>query len=78
MFYPIKLIPRKLAASIWGQMKKKVFKGDIKALVGMILASFDLIINFTNRNKGKCRLTNDEFRAYNSLEETKIYWQVES
>ena len=78
MFYPIKLIPRKLAASIRGQMINKVLKGDIQALFGMILVLFDLIINFAKRNKEKCRLTIDEFRTYNGLEETKIYWQVES
>lgn len=75
MFYPNILIPRKLAASIWGQMRNKVFKGDLKAFLGLMLAIFDVILNITKITDGSNRMTFEEFKSYKSLEETKIYWK---
>ena len=75
IFHPMKLISRKLGSSIWSQMTNKVFKGDLKAFLGLILAIYDLIVNFTKIKGGIQRLTMDEFRNYNRLKETKIYWR---
>ncbi len=74
IFYPLKLIPRKFFYTLWIQLKLKVFKGDLKALGAIILALFDVLINTPKYFNNK-RLTLKEFRAFEALEETKIYWK---
>ncbi|QDW18852.1 glycosyltransferase family 2 protein [Flavobacterium sp. KBS0721] len=77
LFYPISVIPRKLAYSIWIQLKLKVFKGDFKALKALLLAIMNLFINIPNIVKNANRLSLKEFNLYQQLEETKIYWKTE-
>ena len=77
LFYPLKKIPRKMAYSIWMQFKLKVFKGDFKALQAILLALLDLVWNIPLILKNSNRLTREEFKTYNELPETKIYWQPE-
>ncbi|MBP1224009.1 glycosyltransferase family 2 protein [Flavobacterium sp. 1355] len=75
LFYPIKLIPKKIAYSIWIQLKLKVFKGDFKALKAILLAILNLFFSIPKIIKNKNRLSIQEFNAYQKLEETKIYWK---
>lgn len=77
LFYPITVIPRKMAYSIWMQVKLKVFKGDIKALLAICLAAMDLVIAIPKILKNSNRMTQDEFDAYQKLNDTKIYWVQE-
>lgn len=77
LFYPIVLIPRKLAYSIWTQLKLKVFKGDFKALKAILLAMFDLLFSIPKIIKNANRLSMEEYRTYQKLEETKLYWKPE-
>ncbi|KAF2342018.1 glycosyltransferase family 2 protein [Flavobacterium tistrianum] len=74
LFMPLKLIPRKMAYSIWMQLKMKVFKGDFMALKALILAGFDLITFVPEIVKNKNRFSELEFSEYQKLGETKIYW----
>jgi glycosyltransferase involved in cell wall biosynthesis len=78
LFYPIQLIPIKMAYSIWMQLKLKVFKGDLKVLKALVLAVFDLVWNMPRILKNSNRLTLKEYNAYNKLPETKLYWQPEN
>jgi glycosyltransferase involved in cell wall biosynthesis len=78
MFYPIKTIPLKMAYSLWIQFKNKVFKGDFKALLAIVLAMLDLVWNMPKILKNSNRLTQKEYERYNQLAETKLYWQPES
>jgi glycosyltransferase involved in cell wall biosynthesis len=77
LFYPIKIIPRKLAYSIWMQLKLKVFKGDFKALKALFLAILDLLFSIPKIIKNANRLSIQEYQNYQKLEETKIYWKPE-
>ncbi|PBJ13844.1 glycosyltransferase family 2 protein [Flavobacterium sp. ACN6] len=77
LFLPIKLIPRKMAYSIWMQLKLKVFKGDFNALKALILAGFDLIGFIPNIIKNRNKFSDQEFSEFKQLENTKIYWQPE-
>lgn len=77
LFYPLKTIPRKMTYSLWIQFKLKVFKGDFKALLAIILAMLDLVWNMPKIIKNSNRLTEIEYNAYNQLPETKIYWKSE-
>lgn len=77
MFYPLKVIPRKMGYSLWMQFKLKVFKGDFKALQAIVLAFFDLVWNIPRILKNSNRLTQKEYESYNQLAETKLYWQPE-
>ncbi|MNQ26200.1 Glycosyl transferase family 2 [compost metagenome] len=75
LFYPIRVIPNKLAYSIWIQFKLKVFKGDLTALKAIILALFDLIFSIPKIIKNSNRLSIQEYKAYQKLEKTKLYWE---
>lgn len=74
LFYPIQYIPRRLLYSIWIQLKTKVFKGDFKALKALILAFFDVAISIPKIIKNANRLSLKEFKNYQNLEDTKLYW----
>jgi hypothetical protein len=56
---------------------KKVFKGDFKVLQALLLALLDLVFAIPKIIKNSNRLTQKEYRGYNTLPETKIYWQPE-
>ncbi len=75
LFYPIQMIPKKMAYSIWIQLKMKVFKGDLKVLKALFLALFDLIRMTPKIIKNTNRLTEKEYIEYQKLRRTKIYWQ---
>lgn len=77
LFYPLNVIPRKMAYSIWMQLKLKVFKGDMKALQAICLAVIDLLIAIPKILKNSNRMTQTEFSAYQKLNDTKIYWVPE-
>jgi len=74
MFYPIRLIPKKILYTLWIQLKLKVFKGDFKALKSILLAIIDLIIHMPKCFTGS-RLALKGLNRYTKLEDTKIYWK---
>lgn len=75
LFYPVKQIPRRLAYTLWQQIKKKTFKGDVKATIAVFQAIFDVIYNFPRLMNSANRLTHQEFLKYQQLPNTKMYWQ---
>lgn len=77
LFYPIRIIPKKMAYSIWIQFKLKVFKGDFEALKAISLALLDLGLAVPKIIKSTNRLTEEEYYSYQQLDDTKIYWQPE-
>ena len=77
LFYPVAVIPRKLLYTVWIQLKLKVFKGDFRALKALILALFDLFFSFPKIIKNANRLSMKEYKEYQNLEETKLYWNPE-
>ena len=77
LFYPIKEIPRRLVYTLWIQIKNKTFKGDFKATIAVFLAMFDVLINFIRLFKNSNRLTNKEFKEYQQLPNTVLYWKPE-
>lgn len=74
LFYPISKIPRKMAYSIWIQLKLKVFKGDVKALAALLGALVNLIVNIPRLLYFRNPLNKEEYRDYNMLNDTVIYW----
>ncbi|OXG08789.1 GT2 family glycosyltransferase [Flavobacterium araucananum] len=75
LFYPFKTIPGKLAYSVWMQLKSKVFKGDLKALKALFLAAIDLVFAIPKIIKNSNRLSSKEYKIYQELEDTKLYWK---
>lgn len=75
LFLPLSYVPRKIGYSLVAQIKNKVFKGDFKALIAVIQANYDLIINMSRIIKGKNRLTKKEYLKFCELSNTKIYWK---
>ncbi|GAB1855731.1 hypothetical protein MHTCC0001_05650 [Flavobacteriaceae bacterium MHTCC 0001] len=74
LFYPTKLIPKRLGYTLWVQLKKKVFKGDIKALLAVLQALIDVVFNIGRLIKNANKLSKKEFEEYLKLPETKLYW----
>lgn len=77
LFYPWKLIPRKIAYTLWMQIKNKVLKGDWKASLAILQALGDVVINLARLLSNSNRLTEKEFKDYNKLSDTKLYWTPE-
>jgi glycosyltransferase involved in cell wall biosynthesis len=76
MFYPKRLILKRLTYSLWMQLKNKVFKGDLTVMIGMTLALLDLLLHGYCLYKNSSRLDSAEFRTFSSLADTKIYWTL--
>lgn len=77
LFFPALKIPRKLAYSIWMQIKSKILKGNFKITLPLALAIMDLIRTFPKLLKHRNALTQQEYDAYHKLNQTKIYWKPE-
>lgn len=77
LFYPMKVIPRKMVYSIWMQMKLKVLKGDLKVLLTIVLSLTDLFFHFFKLLRNANRLNRSEFDVYQKTENAKIYWKIE-
>lgn len=75
MFFPLKSIPKKMAYTLWAQIKNKFFKGDFKASCGVFLAILDVFVNLPKIIKARNRFSKEEFQRYSNLEPTKIYWR---
>ncbi|OHT44609.1 glycosyltransferase family 2 protein [Flavobacterium tructae] len=75
LFYPLKVVPKKITYSVWMQLKLRVFKGDFKALKALFLATIDLILAFPKIIKNSNRLSVREYKTYQELEDTKLYWK---
>lgn len=75
LFFPITVIPRLMAFSLWVQFRQKVIKGDVKALYAVTLGLFDLFLRIPKIIKNANRLTKKEYENYIQLPETKIYWR---
>ncbi len=74
LFFPLKVIPKKISYSIYMQIKNKTFKGNFKATFAMIKAIFDLLLNLPKLSMQSNRLSIEEYNDYQKLEESKIYW----
>lgn len=77
MFYPWKLISRRMIYTIWIQIKIKVLKGDWKAGMAILQAFGDVIINLPRLLKQSNRLSMKEFKEYQHLADTILYWHPE-
>lgn len=75
LFYPLQYIPEKIIYSLWIQLITKVFKGDLKALSAVILAFLDLLWSVPKIIKSSNRLSLQEYKEYQNLVDTKLYWQ---
>lgn len=77
LFFPVAKIPKKLAYSIWMQCKNKIFKGNFKVVLPLLLAIFDLILAVPKLISNRNALTSEEYSNYLKLNEAKIYWKPE-
>jgi glycosyltransferase involved in cell wall biosynthesis len=78
IFYPIAKIPRILLYSVWMQFKTKIIKGNFKVIKPLFLARMDLLIHLGKILKHRNALTPEEYRNYEKLKPTKIYWKPEN
>ncbi|MDI1256460.1 MAG: glycosyltransferase family 2 protein [Flavobacterium sp.] len=78
LFDPLQAIPRKMAYSIWMQVKLKVIKGDWKAASALTLAFLDLIIAIPKVIKNRKPFSLQQYRKFQQIEKVPVYWQPES
>lgn len=78
IFYPISIIPKKIAYSVLQQIKNHTLKGNVKATLGMFQAIIDVLVNIPKLIKNSNRLTIREFKEFTNLPPAKIYWQPEN
>lgn len=74
LFYPIKQIPKKMTYTLWMQIKLKVFKGDIKALMAILGAIFNVIFNMPRLIYKRSALNSMQYQNYKSLPDSVVYW----
>lgn len=74
LFYPLVLIPKKFLYTVWIQIRTKVLKGDFRALKAIFLALVNVLLSIPKIIRNANRLTIDEYREYQKLGETKLYW----
>lgn len=75
LFYPLSYIPKKLAYTLWMQLKLKVFKGDVKVILPILYALIDLLINFPRLLSHSDRFKKIELKKFHELSPTMIYWK---
>lgn len=75
LFHPFRVIPKNLAYSLWQQLKLRVFKGDLKALIAIFQAIGDVIINIPRLIKNRSALSLKEFKEITKLPNAKLYWK---
>ena len=75
LFYPLRKIPKMFVYSIWMQLKNKIFKGNLKVIVPLILAFFDIFFSILKLIKHRNVLTTEEYNTYIKLNDAKIYWK---
>lgn len=75
LFLPWRNIPRKMAASVWAQLRLKVFKGDMRALKALILAILDFITAMPKVFRNANRLSQEEYDQWKKIPEVCIYWK---
>lgn len=74
LFYPIKQIPKKIAYTLWMQIKLKVFKGDFKALLAILCAIFNILFNLPRLLNERKEIAEKDLKRFNQLNDTIIYW----
>lgn len=77
LFFPLKVIPKKIAYSVGMQFKNKILKGNLKVIRPLFLAIFDMIFTIPKLIKFRNKLTAAEYDNYLKLNEAKIYWKPE-
>ena len=77
LFYPLSIIPRRFFYTLWVQFKTKVFRGDFVALWAIICAMSDVFINLPKLFTQSNRLSKSEFKQYNDLNDSIIFWKPE-
>ena len=74
LFFPWNTIPKRLAYSVWIQLKKRMFKGDIKGSVAILQAIMDLVFHLPKLLYTSNRFSKSVFESYTELPQTKVYW----
>lgn len=74
LFAPWKVIPRRWGYSLYTQLKKRTFKGDVQATIAILQALSDILIFLPRIMNHRSALSPSQFEHYNNLKETPIYW----
>ena len=74
LFLPWSQIPKRFFYTLYIQFKLTVLKGDLRATIAIFKALMDLILHLPKLISNSNRLTKIEFKEFQNLENTKVYW----
>ncbi|MCF4102123.1 glycosyltransferase [Gillisia sp. M10.2A] len=75
LFLPLPQIPKRFFYTLYIQLKLKAFRGDFKAAIAIFQALLDLIYHLPKLILNRNRLTKVEYKEFENLSNTKIYWK---
>ena len=72
--YPIDVAFRLFLSSIWSQLRRKTFKGNIQATRALLMAFGDLVMNMPKFFTNTYRLSKSQYKEFVNLPKVPIYW----
>ncbi|WP_166667460.1 glycosyltransferase family 2 protein [Meridianimaribacter flavus] len=75
MCYPFAIAFRLFLSSIWSQLRRKTFKGNMQATRALMLAFYDILIHVPKFLTNRYRLSNSQYREFTNLPKVPIYWK---
>jgi glycosyltransferase involved in cell wall biosynthesis len=74
LFFPMKVIPKKLAYSLYIQFKNKIFKDQPRLVFPLMSALFAVLAHIPTIIRERNALSYNQYKEFTKLKDTKIYW----
>lgn len=76
LFYPWRVLPKKILASLWNHFKVKVIEyRSLFFFTVLIQAMIDVVVNLPRLFRESNRLSNNEYKEFGKLQQVKLYWK---
>jgi len=73
--YPIRVAFRLFLSSVWSQLKRKTFKGNIQATKALVLALLDVLVHMPKFFTNTYRLSKSQHQEFVNLPQVPVYWK---
>ena len=75
LFYPMHVVPGKIAYSVWKQLTTKILRGSPALFFPLSGAVLKIFGNTPNLIKHRMGFTPQQYKGFQELKDTKIYWK---
>ncbi|MGG5488347.1 glycosyltransferase family 2 protein [Gaetbulibacter sp. PBL-D1] len=72
--YPVGVALRLFLSSVWSQLKRKTFKGNMQATQALALALWDVMVHMPKFFTNNYRLSKSQYKEFVNLPRVPIYW----